>query len=86
MISSTQISNHNDRKGTFIVISVGLYPGSWKVTSLTFRMVNVTTHHVKHEINCETAGIIYLRTCKCGAFYVGKTRGQLKKRIYDHIL
>lgn len=34
---------------------------------------------------CNTSGVIYLIRCKCGAFYVGKTIRQFKKRIYDQI-
>lgn len=35
--------------------------------------------------DCETQGIVYLMTCKCKAFYVGKTIRQFRSRIKDHI-
>lgn len=34
---------------------------------------------------CRTQGVVYLMTCTCGVFYVGKTVRQLRQRINDHI-
>lgn len=37
-----------------------------------------------HE-DCETQGIVYLMSCRCNAFYVGKTARQFYSRLKDHI-
>lgn len=39
---------------------------------------------VKQQIDWETTGIIYLLTCVCGCFYIGKTKRQFR-RIADHL-
>lgn len=33
---------------------------------------------------CHTQVIVYLFTCECGSFYVGKTMREFWHRIYDH--
>lgn len=35
--------------------------------------------------NCGTKGVIYLMTCSCKAFYVGKTIREFRQRIGDHL-
>lgn len=30
-------------------------------------------------------GVVYLMQCQCGAFYVGKTRKELGKRVEKHM-
>lgn len=37
------------------------------------------------SIGLITKGIIYLLDCPCGCFYVGLTRREFSKRIYDHV-
>lgn len=39
----------------------------------------------KHYVNCKTPGIVYLPTCECGCYYVGKTINEFWKRIYQHL-
>lgn len=39
----------------------------------------------RHFVGCKTPGIIYLLQCTCGAFYVGKTRREFPRCIYDHV-
>lgn len=41
-------------------------------------------HH--HFANCKTPGVIYVLTCKCGFFYVGKTIQEFQKHAYRHVL
>lgn len=36
-------------------------------------------------IDCNSKGIVYLLNCPCGAFYVGITRREFHRRIYDHV-
>lgn len=35
--------------------------------------------------NCQTTRIVYLLLCKCGSFYVGKTKQELWQRIQKHM-
>lgn len=35
--------------------------------------------------DCSTRGVIYLITCKCCAFYIGKTIHEFGQRIRDHV-
>lgn len=41
--------------------------------------------HSKHYVNCRIPGIVYLLTCECGCYYVGKTKNAFWKRIYQHL-
>lgn len=38
----------------------------------------------KHHVTCNTQGVVYLLQCPCNVFYVGKTRREFWRRIYDH--
>ena len=42
------------------------------------------TYKVKGRITCLSTFIVYLLTCPCGLLYVGKTKRQLKTRIFEH--
>lgn len=39
----------------------------------------------RHFPNCKTPGVIYLLTCQCKCFYVGKTKLEFHKRAARHI-
>ncbi|XP_040196440.1 uncharacterized protein LOC120929221 [Rana temporaria] len=39
----------------------------------------------KKHANCSTIGIVYLAKCRCGAFYIGKTKRAFSRRIKDHL-
>ena len=41
-------------------------------------------YKIKGRITCLSTFIVYLLTCPCGLFYVGKTKRQLKTRIFEH--
>lgn len=41
-------------------------------------------YKVKGRITCLSTFIVYLLTCPCGLLYVGKTKRQLKTRIFEH--
>lgn len=43
------------------------------------------TCYPKFSASCQTQGVVYLMTCTCGVFYVGKTARQLRQRINDHV-
>lgn len=47
---------------------------------------NGRTHLIKHRVTCKTIRIVYLASCSCGCFYVGKTKRPFLKRIRDHIV
>lgn len=42
------------------------------------------TYTVKGRITCLSTFVVYLLTCPCGLLYVGKTKRQLKTRIFEH--
>lgn len=37
----------------------------------------------KKFVNCQTQDIVYLMTCDCGSFYVGKTIREFWRHVYD---
>lgn len=42
-------------------------------------------HYVPRKfITCSTMRVVYLKTCKCGAFYVGKTKLMFRKWVHDN--
>lgn len=41
--------------------------------------------HFKHFANCKTQGVVYLLSCQCGVFYVGKTRQELSQPVGKHL-
>lgn len=57
----------------------------WVTTSRTVSLSNGDKFAPKFSANCRTEGVIYLMTCQCGAFYMGKTSRQLRQRINGHI-
>lgn len=36
-------------------------------------------------MNCNTVSIVYLMTCVCSSFYVGKAKRQFWRHIKDHV-
>ena len=57
----------------------------WVLEGTTFKLPNGETFKPTFQATCTTKGVIYLMLCNCGAFYVGKTIREFKKRMYDHI-
>lgn len=57
----------------------------WLQEGKRFCLPNVRTHILKHRVDCETAGVIYLINYTWVAFYVGKTRRQLRHTLQDHL-
>lgn len=49
------------------------------------KLPNGAWHSLKSPMNCDTSCVLYLLTCECGAYYVGKTKRALRKRILDHV-
>ncbi len=41
-------------------------------------------HNIKAFINCNTTFVVYRLSCKCGCFYVGRTKRHLTDRISEH--
>ena len=50
-----------------------------------FQLPNGDPFKPLHFSNCQTQGIVYLMECECGAFYVGKTKQQLWRRMAKHV-
>lgn len=46
---------------------------------------NGQRYRPSHFANCCTFGVVYLLTCPCGCFYVGKTKLELHMRMGRHI-
>lgn len=44
-----------------------------------------TTWRSRSLVSCKTKGIIYLINCPWGAFYVGVTKREFSRRIYEHL-
>lgn len=42
-------------------------------------------YKLKGYADCCTTGIAYLAMCRCGAFYIGKTKRPFAKRIHDDL-
>lgn len=40
---------------------------------------------IPHRVTCQTPGIVYMMTCQCGSFYIGKTKCPFFRRIRDHV-
>ncbi len=40
-------------------------------------------YNIKAFINCNTTFVVYRLSCKCGCFYVGRTKRRLKDRISE---
>lgn len=70
--------------GTFSCGGCGYCQFLWSGTK-KIRLPNGTLFVPKHYANCRTMGVVYLLTCECGSFYVGKTIQEFWKRMYRHI-
>lgn len=57
----------------------------WISTSQRFQPPNGEMFRPHFRADCNTQGVVYLMTCKCGVFYVGKTIRQFWQRIRDHV-
>lgn len=51
----------------------------------TFSLPIGTTFKPAHITNCQTWGVVYLMSCECGAYYVGKTKQEIHRRISKHV-
>lgn len=58
----------------------------WVQTGMVFQLPNGESFRPYFHATCNTEGVVYLRTCRCGAFYVGKTIRQFKQRTVYTIL
>lgn len=54
-------------------------------TRLSVQLPDGTTWTSHHYVDCNTRGIVYLLICPCGAFYVGITRREFQRLMYDHV-
>lgn len=57
----------------------------WVLPGHQVLLPNGEVYYPKFSTTCNRQGVIYLMTCRCGAFYVGKTARQLRQRINDHL-
>ncbi|XP_040178452.1 uncharacterized protein LOC120911183 [Rana temporaria] len=71
------------RKGTFTCggCSICRYINSGRQIVLP----NGQLHKPRHYANCKTVGVVYLLTCHCKRFYVGKTKLPFHKRASRHL-
>lgn len=55
-------------------------------TESNFRLPNGRIFKPTHYANCETVGMVYMLSCQCGSFYIGKTKQEFHKGAFRHIL
>lgn len=58
---------------------------SWVSMGWRFQLPNGEMFCPHFWADCNTQGVVYLMTCKCGVFYVGKTIRQFWQRIRNHV-
>lgn len=58
---------------------------AWVREGISFVLPNGKPYLLKQCVDGETKGIVYLLTCDCATFYIGKTKRQLRQRMMDHI-
>lgn len=69
--------------GTFPCGSCNYCQNLDTLTSLT--LPDGSTWMSRHHVDCNSKGVVYLLNCTCGDFYVGITRHELHRCIYDHV-
>lgn len=71
------------RMGTFTCSGCPIcqYMNTWQDILLP----NGQPYKPHHFFNCKTEGVVYLLTCQCQQFYVGKTKLKFYKRASRHI-
>lgn len=57
----------------------------WIITGTRFTLANGELFVPAFHANCHTQGIVYLMSCQCNTFYIGKTARHFRSRIKDHI-
>lgn len=77
------ISGPREHRGTFKCGNCPHCP--WIQEGQQFLLPNGEMFFPKHSAHCSTRGVIYLMTCACSAFYVGKTIRELRQRLGDHL-
>lgn len=50
-----------------------------------FILPNGKPYYSKQRLTCDTEDVIYLMLCQCGQFYIGKTKRQFRRQVYDHV-
>ena len=55
-------------------------------TDKNIMLPNGKPFRATHFANCKTEGVVYLLSCQCWAFYIGKTKQPFHKRASRHIL
>lgn len=51
----------------------------------SFRLPNGEIFKPSHFANCQTRGVVYFMECDCGAYYIGKTKQELWRRVSKHM-
>lgn len=85
------IASHHAPKEDATLTSFGTFPcGNCDVCDFVYDacetpLPNSQINKIKHKVTCQSVGIVYLATCVCGSYYVGKTKRPFNVRICDHI-
>lgn len=58
---------------------------SWVCPGSEFTPPNGEPFFPRFTVDCSTQGAIYLMSCVCGVFYVGKTAQHFWQHIKDHV-
>lgn len=67
------------------VVTAELYAKLRLNTDREIFLPNVRLYKPRHFANCKTPGVVYLLTCYCKMFYVGKTKLPFFKRASWHL-
>lgn len=57
----------------------------WILENQTLTLADGTAYALKHLINCQTKGVVYIMFCRGSDFYTGKNKHCFWLRIKDHI-
>lgn len=80
---SNTATPHCDRLGTFRCKHCDICPYIHECAR--FWHPNGRFFIARHFVDCNTASVVYLFSCECGCFYVGKTRRPLCKQLQEHV-
>lgn len=86
------VTSHFVSKNPDYSTAVGTFPcGRCEICSFILNsrdviLPNGYTHTIRHMVTCKTVGVVYLASCECRCFYIGKMKRHFYQGIKDHIM